>query len=131
LETEAQEALREKQHLILVSLDLGKWRFRGYMLHFVKNFTEDRTFKVIIGDRKSEKITIDNGVVQGAVISVTLFLIAISKMADKTKQPRDERPGPRRIQTILSQALDAEKMRLRTVGILGYADDWVLYTKNH
>jgi hypothetical protein len=48
---------------------------------------EDRTFKVIIGDTKSEKITIDNGVVQGAVLSVTLFLIAISEMAN------NERPG--------------------------------------
>jgi hypothetical protein len=48
---------------------------------------EDRTFKVIIGDTKSEKITIDNGVVQGAVLSVTLFLIAISEMAN------NESPG--------------------------------------
>jgi hypothetical protein len=70
------------------------------MLHFVKNFTEDRTFKVIIRDTKSEKIT--NGVVQGAVLSVTLFLIAIREMADKTKEPSNERPGPRRNQTILS-----------------------------
>jgi hypothetical protein len=37
------------------------------MLHFVKNFTEDRTFKVII--TKSEKMT-----------SVRLFLIVISEM---------------------------------------------------
>jgi uncharacterized lipoprotein len=32
---------------------------RTYMLHFVKNFLEDRTFKVIIGDTKSEKMTIE------------------------------------------------------------------------
>jgi hypothetical protein len=60
LETEAQEAFREKQHLIVVFLDLEK----AY-----------------------EKMTIDNGVVQGAVLSVTLFLIAISEMANKTKEP--------------------------------------------
>jgi hypothetical protein len=66
-----------------------------------------------------------------AVLSVTLFLIAISKMAVKTKEPRNERPGPRRNQSILSQRLDEEEMRIQTVGILGYADDWVLYTKNH
>jgi nicotinamide mononucleotide adenylyltransferase len=69
-------------------------------------------------------MTIDNGVVQGAVLSVTLFLIVISGMADKTKEPRNEIPGPRRNQTILSQRLDEEEMRTRTVGILGYADDW-------
>jgi hypothetical protein len=82
------------------------------MLQFVKNFTDNRTFKVIIGDTKSEKITIDNGVVQGAVLGVTLFLIAISEMADKTKEPRNERPGPRRNQTILSQRLNEEEMRI-------------------
>jgi hypothetical protein len=80
LETEAQEAFREKQHLILVSLDLEK----AY-----------------------EKMTIANGVVQGAVLSVTLFLIAISEMANKTKEPHTER----RNKTILSQRLDEEEMR--------------------
>jgi hypothetical protein len=51
-------------------------------------------------------------------------------MADKTKEPH-ERPGRRRNQTILSQRLDEEEMRTRTVEILGYTNDWVLYTKNH
>jgi hypothetical protein len=46
-------------------------------------------------------------------------------MADKTKEPRNKRPVPRRNQTILSQRLD------EYVGILGYADDCVLYTRNH
>jgi hypothetical protein len=27
--------------------------------------------------------------------------------------------------------LDEEEMQTRTVGVLGYADDWVLYTRNH
>jgi hypothetical protein len=73
-------------------------------------------------------------VVQAAVLIVTLFLKAISEMADKTKKSRNERPGPRRNQTILSQRLDdEEEMPTQTVGILGYADNWVLYkgTKNH
>jgi hypothetical protein len=48
-------------------------------------------------------MTIDNGVVQGAVLSVTLFLIAISKIANKNKEPHNERPGPRRNQTILTK----------------------------
>jgi hypothetical protein len=102
------------------------------MLHFVKNFTEDRTFNhYIIGDTESKKMTIDNGMVQGVVLSVTLFLIAISEMPNKTKEPRYEKPGPRSNQTILSQRLDEEEMRTQTVGILRYADDWVLYTRNH
>jgi hypothetical protein len=77
------------------------------------------------------KMTIGNRVVQEAVLSVTLFLIAISEMATKTKEPRNERPGPRRNQTILSQRLDEEEMRTQTVVILGYADYWALYTRNH
>jgi ribonuclease HI len=145
LEAEAQEAFREKQHLILVSLDLEKaydtcwryhivrtlhkWRFRGHMLHFVKNFTKDRTFKVAIGNTKSEKMSIDNGVVQGAVLSVTLFLVAISEMANKVRKPRNDQPGTSRSQTILSRRLDEEE--IQEVGILGYADDWVLYTRDH
>jgi hypothetical protein len=141
LEAEAQKAFREKQHLILVSLDLEKaydtcwryhivrtlhkWRFCGHVLHFVKNFTKDRTFKVAIGNTKSEKMSIDNGVVQGAVLSVTLFLIAISEMANKVRKPRN---GASRNQTILilNRRLDEEE--IQEVGILGYADNWVLYT---
>jgi hypothetical protein len=69
LEAKAQEAFRKKQHLILAPLDLEKaydtcWRhifhtLHGHVLHFVKNFTEDRTFKVKIGDTKSEKMTME------------------------------------------------------------------------
>jgi hypothetical protein len=44
-----------------------------------------------------------NGVVQGAVISVTLFLFALSKM------PRMIRPP---------------------VEVIRYADDWAIYTKD-
>jgi hypothetical protein len=89
---------------------LHVWRFHVDMLYLVKNFTEEQTFKVIIGDMKSEKITM----VQGAVLSF------------KTKEPRNETPGPRRNQTIYSA-------NVWTVGILEYADDWIviLYTRNH
>jgi hypothetical protein len=69
---------------------------------------------------KSKKMTINSGVIQGA--------IAISKMADKTKKSRNKRPGTRRNQIILIQRLDEDE---GTVGILGYAGDWVLYTRNH
>jgi hypothetical protein len=79
LESEIQEAFREKQHFLLVSLDLTKaydacwrynvirilrdWLIKGHLLHFVKNFMADRKFRVIRG--------IENRVVQGAVLSVT------------------------------------------------------------
>jgi hypothetical protein len=87
---------------------LHKWRFRGHMLHFVKNFTKDLTFKVAIGNTKSEKMSIDNGVVQGAVLSVTHFLIAISEMANKVRKPRNDQTGTSRNQTIYSRRLNAQ-----------------------
>jgi hypothetical protein len=75
LESSIQEAFRKKQHFVMVSLDLAKaydtcWRrhivktladnkIRGNMLHFVRNF-------------------MDNRVVLGAVMSVTLFLVALA-----------------------------------------------------
>jgi hypothetical protein len=51
----------------------------------------------------SERKGIENGVVQGAVISATLFLVALSKM------PRMIRPP---------------------VKVIGYADDWAIYNKD-
>jgi hypothetical protein len=63
---------------------------------------------------------------RGTVLSVTLFLIAISEMANKTKDTPNDRPGPRRNQTILSQRLDEKEMRTRTVGILGYGNHQML-----
>jgi hypothetical protein len=43
--------------------------------------------------------------------------------------PRNEQPGAIRDQTILSRCLDEEG--IKEVGILGYADDGMLYTRNH
>jgi hypothetical protein len=48
------------------------------LLHFVKNFMADRKFRVILEGETSTVRTIENAVVQGAVLSVTLFLVAVS-----------------------------------------------------
>jgi hypothetical protein len=48
-------------------------------------------------------MNINNGLVQGAV--------RLPEMADKTRKPSNEKPGPRKNQTILSQCLDEEEMR--------------------
>jgi hypothetical protein len=63
---------------------------------------------------KVRKIYIGNGVVQRAVLSVTLFLIAISEMTNKTKEPCNERPKPRRNQTIRNASTNG-----RNTGICG------------
>jgi Reverse transcriptase (RNA-dependent DNA polymerase) len=63
----------------------------------------NRSFRVAVGSTLSDPMTIENGVIQGAVLSVTLFLVAMSGITKKIKSP---------------------------VKILGYADDWVVYTKH-
>jgi Reverse transcriptase (RNA-dependent DNA polymerase)/Endonuclease-reverse transcriptase len=113
LETKICETFLEEKYMALLSLDLSKaydtcWRrgivnwldqknVKGRMLKYAENFMDERLIKVIIGNTESEELTIENGVVQGAVISVTLFLAAI---ADITKIRREE------------------------IEAIGYADDW-------
>jgi hypothetical protein len=88
LEAEGQEAFREKQYLILVSVDLEKAYDTCWRHHIVRTLHKWRF----------------HGVVQEAELSATFFLIAISEIADKTKQPRKKRPGTKTNQTILSNA---------------------------
>ena len=94
IESNICEAFHDKQHLILVSLDMEKaydliWRRRvlqlllnmnvtGNMFNFINNFLNRRSIKVKIQDSYSDPIDIENGVPQGSVISVTLFLIALN-----------------------------------------------------
>jgi Reverse transcriptase (RNA-dependent DNA polymerase) len=75
---------------------------KGRLLRFISNFMSNRSFRVLIGDTLSEKYQQKNGVVQGAVLSVNLFLVA---MVDITKDIRSP------------------------VKIVGYADDWTIYMR--
>jgi hypothetical protein len=93
IESSIQEAFRKKAHFFLVSLDLEKaydtcWRrhivstlavnrIQGNMLRFVSNFMENKPFRVILGESSSDKTSIENGVVQEALMSVTLFLVVM------------------------------------------------------
>jgi hypothetical protein len=85
---------------------LKTWKIDGRLLGFTKNFMNDSTLKVAIGNTMSSFKNIENGVTRGAVLSVTLFLVAMAKICDKIEEPTK---------------------------ILGYADVWVLYTspRNH
>jgi hypothetical protein len=80
---------------------LKTWKIDGRLLGFTNNFMNDRTLKVGIGKIMSSFKNIENGVPQGAVLSVTLFLVAMAKICDKIEEPTK---------------------------ILGDANDWMLYT---
>jgi hypothetical protein len=82
---------------------LKQWKIDGRILQFIKNFMSNRKLRVAVRSYFSNPKEIKNGVVQGAVLSVTLFLIA---MADIVKQI------------------------METCAILGFAYDWVIVTSS-
>lgn len=96
LENDVQETFQRREHLVCIFFDLEKaydttWRFniiktlssygvRGNMLYFIHNFLQDRTFRVAIGNTFSSQFVQENGVPQGSVLSVTLFLVAMNSL---------------------------------------------------
>jgi hypothetical protein len=56
-----------------------------------------------VGYTFSTKMNIENGIVHGAVISVALFLIAMTDICKEMEKPRK---------------------------MIGYADDWIIYTSH-
>jgi hypothetical protein len=62
-----------------------------------------RKLKVAMGNHYSRPKSFENGVVQGAVPSVTLFLVVMTDIVKDIKEPTQ---------------------------IMGYADDWVVITSN-
>lgn len=119
LTCEIYKAFENKQSLTAVFFDLHKaydmtWRYsilknlkeyglNGHILHYVKNFLTDRTFRVKANGHLSTPKMQVNGLPQGEILSVTLFLVAINK--------------------IFSYIPNDTKFEL-------FADDLVLYTKN-
>jgi Reverse transcriptase (RNA-dependent DNA polymerase) len=83
-----------QKHLALVSVHLSKaydtccrygiirWlkdrQIDGRIFQFFVGFLDNRSLKTVIGSHESEKVMIENGVPQGSVLSVTLFLISIT-----------------------------------------------------
>ena len=58
--------------------DLKNLSLEGRMVVFLKNFLQDRRFKVRIGNILSEEKEQEMGVPQGSVLSVKLFSIKIN-----------------------------------------------------
>jgi Ulp1 family protease len=62
---------------------LKEWK----MILFITNSTKSRSFRVTIRNTFSTNMNIENGIVQGAVISVTFPLIAMTDICKRTKEP--------------------------------------------
>lgn len=81
------------EHSLIASLDLSKaydttwrhgilrtlksWRIRGRMMNLLRSFLSERSFQVCVGGQLSQSHKLENGVPQGSVLSVTLFLVAM------------------------------------------------------
>ena len=86
LESNICEAFANKQHVIAVCLDIENvydmvWRSRILKvlqnLNFISNFLSTRVIEVRVNTFSPPKI-LENGVSQGSVLSVSIFLIAIN-----------------------------------------------------
>ena len=93
LENDIMVAFAQRQHLIAVFFDIKKaydttWRYhilrqihelgyRGHMSYFIKNFLQDRKFKVRVGGIFSSDFEQQQGVPQGSVMSCTLFALSL------------------------------------------------------
>ncbi len=96
-------SFQKHQHTIAVFLDLSKafdttwrykivktlhdWNFRGRLLQCITSFLSDRFFKVRIQGITSSESPLENGVPQGAVLSPTLFNIAINDIIAEIAPP--------------------------------------------
>jgi hypothetical protein len=63
------------------------WKINRKLLQFINKFMKNRTLRVAIGNTLSEEKQIENGVVQGAVLSVTLFLVAMAEITHGIEEP--------------------------------------------
>lgn len=94
LESDIQMAFSKKESLVAIILDLKQaynktWRFniinscislniKGKLLEFIKNFLKDRSFRILLGNHRSELFTQENGLPQGSILSSVLFNIHIN-----------------------------------------------------
>ncbi|GBO31551.1 putative RNA-directed DNA polymerase from transposon X-element [Araneus ventricosus] len=103
LETQIRNAFVKRNHLVSIFFDIEKaydraWRcgilstlfnfgFRGNLPIFLKNFLSYRTFRVRMGNFNSDHFIQAEGVPQGRVLSVTLFIIHLSPLNFKILVP--------------------------------------------
>ncbi|KAJ3666828.1 hypothetical protein Zmor_002258 [Zophobas morio] len=103
LESEIREAFANRHKVLAVFFDIEKaydmtwrhkildqllrWELTGNIYFFVFNFLHNRTFSVRVNNTLSRKKNLQNGIPQGSVLSVTLFLIAINDILKDVNHP--------------------------------------------
>jgi ribonuclease HI len=96
LESRIRNAFVRRKHLVAIFFDMEKaydrtWRYgilrqlfnhdlRGNLAIFIQNFLTLRYFKVRVGNTLSDVFTQEEGVPQGSVLSVTLFILAVDNI---------------------------------------------------
>ena len=94
LETFIREGFIKQEHVVSIFFDLEKaydttWKYgilsdlhqmglRGRLPIFIDNFLSDRCFRVRVGTSLSDSFDQEQGVLQGSILSVTLFIIKIN-----------------------------------------------------
>jgi len=68
---------------------MQKWGIKGNILIFLKNFLTNRSIQVEAHNNVSNLHPIENGLPQGSVLSVTLFLIAIHDIFLQIQKPTE------------------------------------------
>ena len=98
LETFVRDAFLKKEHAVAIFFDLEKaydttWKYGimkdlhtaglvGRLPSFISNFLQDRTFRVRLGTTTSDRYEQEMGVPQGAILSVTLFILKINSIVE-------------------------------------------------
>lgn len=119
LEENMLNARLNHEHCFIVSLDIKSafdvtWRHgilrklnelgvNGRLLKFCKEFMTDRRIKVAVGSTQSIEHSVENGIIQGSVISPTLFRVALYDLPSSVSDP---------------------------ACMIGYADDWNLIVRH-
>lgn len=90
---------------------IKEWNIEGNMARYINDFLSNRNFQVEVGSTRSEPKMQENGIPQGATLSVTLFLIAMNSVFDQ-----------------IHEAIRRKHKRqsINNVKILVYADDIVI-----